>query len=100
MHGLFNRFWHKTLRRPYRLAATLDEGRGVPVVLLHGIGRSGGVWRHLPARLAGEQYRLIAFDLLGFGESPKPDWIKYDTDEPGTTPPSTAAPKTPAPPKK
>jgi pimeloyl-ACP methyl ester carboxylesterase len=81
MRRIFDRLWHKALGRPYRLAVTMDTGQGVPVVLLHGIGRSGGVWRYLPEQFAGEAYRLVAFDLLGFGDSPKPDWAKYDIDD-------------------
>ena len=41
----------------------IDEGQGVPVVLLHGIGRSGAVWSALRQLLAMD-YRVIAFDLL------------------------------------
>lgn len=81
MRRFFDKLWHKRLKRPYRLARTVDEGEGVPVVLLHGIGRSGGVWRYLVKELAGKQYHMIAFDLLGFGESPKPDWVSYDIDD-------------------
>ena len=79
--GVFSEFWHKRLGRPFRLHKTLDEGRGVPVVLLHGIGKSGGVWHHVVKLLAGLETRIVAFDLLGFGASPKPDWIRYDSDD-------------------
>lgn len=81
MRGFFDKLWHKRLGRPYRLARTVDVGQGVPVVLLHGIGRSGEVWRHLVERLAGKPYRVVVFDLLGFGESPKPDWLAYSVDD-------------------
>lgn len=81
MRGFFDKLWHKGLKRPYQLARTVDQGEGVPVVLLHGIGRSGGVWRYLVQELAGKPYHVVAFDLLGFGESPKPDWLNYDVDD-------------------
>ena len=59
---------------------TVRAGAGVPVVLLHGIGRSAGVWSPLVTQLQGEPFRLTAFDLLGFGDSPKPTWPPYDID--------------------
>ncbi|HEY1063744.1 MAG TPA: alpha/beta hydrolase [Candidatus Saccharimonadales bacterium] len=73
-------FWHRRLGRPYLLAKRSDVGKGTPVVLLHGIGRSGEVWQPLVKRLHGESFRLVAFDLLGFGDSPKPAWPSYDID--------------------
>ncbi len=76
----FDSFWHQRLRRPYRLAKRVDVGEGIPVVLLHGIGRSAGVWQPLVKQLKGKNYRLVAFDLLGFGDSPKPLWPDYDID--------------------
>lgn len=78
---IFDKFWHKTLRRPYRLAKPVDEGQGSPVVLLHGIGRTGGVWKHLVELLVPLGHRVAAFDLLGFGASPTPDWVNYSVDD-------------------
>lgn len=79
--AVLDRLWHQTLGRPYRLAKTVDEGSGSPVVLLHGIGRTGSVWKHVITLLASGPYRAIAFDLLGFGASPKPGWLRYDVDD-------------------
>jgi pimeloyl-ACP methyl ester carboxylesterase len=76
-----DKFWHKLLGRPYSLAKTIDVGQGAPVILLHGIGRTGSVWQHVVERLADRPVRTVAFDLLGFGASPKPRWIKYDVDD-------------------
>ena len=76
-----DRFWHGTLGRPYRLACPVDQGVGTPVVLLHGIGVSHRVWRFVVQLLAGQPYRILAFDLLGFGDSPKPDWLSYTVDD-------------------
>ena len=73
-------FWHRTLRQPYILAKQQDIGNGTPVVLLHGIGRSGKVWQPLVDELQGKPYRVSVFDLLGFGDSPKPGWPRYDID--------------------
>ena len=80
---MFDTFWHKILRHPYQLARAVDEGHGVPVVLLHGIGRSGRVWQYVVGELAsrGQSFRVVAFDLLGFGNSPSPDWAAYSVDD-------------------
>lgn len=78
---IIDSFWHRKLKRPYKLARTIDEGQGVPVVLLHGIGRTGQVWKHIVNLLLPLGMRLVAFDLLGFGASPKPDWLLYDVDD-------------------
>ncbi len=74
-------FWHKTLRRPYRLHTSIDSGEGQLVVLLHGIGSSGGAWKSVVAQLGQTHCHVVAFDLLGFGNSPKPDWKKYTADD-------------------
>ncbi|MDB5170346.1 MAG: hypothetical protein JWO35_40 [Candidatus Saccharibacteria bacterium] len=76
-----DKFWHSTLKRPYKLAQVTDVGTGTPLVLLHGIGKTGDVWKHVVEELAAKQQRVVAFDLLGFGASPKPDWIDYDVDD-------------------
>jgi pimeloyl-ACP methyl ester carboxylesterase len=48
-----------------------------PLVLLHGVGHwSQAAWDPIVPELAGD-YRLIAFDLPGFGDSEKPD-VAYD----------------------
>src|SRR5437764_5763869 len=78
---MFGKYWHQLLRQPYRLARTVDQGSGRTVVLLHGIGRSGAVWQHVVEQLDGKPYRLVAYDLLGFGKSPKPDWAEYNVDD-------------------
>ena len=44
---------------------------GPPVVLLHGLGASGRLWRPVAEQLTVKA-RLLCPDLLGFGRSPKP----------------------------
>lgn len=77
---LFDRLWHKVLKRPYRAVRTIDTGTGSPVVLLHGLGSSSEAWSNVITLLQGT-HRVIAFDLIGFGDAPKPDWINYDVDD-------------------
>lgn len=81
MQAWFDKFWHRSLGRPYKLARPVDSGQGVPVVLLHGIGRTGQVWRHIIDLLTPLNVRVLVFDLLGFGASPKPVWPLYDADD-------------------
>ncbi|MGC1528864.1 MAG: alpha/beta fold hydrolase [Phormidesmis sp.] len=62
-------------------------GAGSPVVLLHGFGASIGHWRKNIPVLAAAGHRVYAIDLLGFGDSDKPDlayslefWVKLIHD--------------------
>lgn len=73
-------FWHKVLRRPYRLHVTDHGGDGPPILFLHGLASSSATWEHvLP--LLRSQYRCITIDLIGFGQSPKPQWYAYSMDD-------------------
>ena len=61
--------------------AHIDEGRGPPVVFVHGEPTWSFLWRKVipPVRDAG--FRCIAPDLPGFGRSDKPidiEWYTYD----------------------
>ncbi len=79
--SMFDTIWHKWLRKPYKLHCTVDSGEGTAVVLLHGIGASSEAWNRLSLELADTPCRVLAFDLLGFGDSPKPDWPDYSADD-------------------
>ena len=48
------------------------QGRGRPVVLIHGFGASLGHWRKNIPALVDADCRVYALDLLGFGASDKP----------------------------
>lgn len=80
MKQFWDKLWHQTLGRPYRLHVE-ESGEGEPVVLLHGLGQSGKKWEHLVAKLEGGRWRVIVPDLLGFGRSPKPQWGSYTAQE-------------------
>ena len=54
-------------RRAYR-----RKGKGPALLLLHGLGCESGTWEPVMDALA-EHYTVIAPDLLGHGESDKPD---------------------------
>ncbi len=48
------------------------QGKGQPLVLVHGFGASIGHWRKNIPVLAAAGYKVHAVDLLGFGASDKP----------------------------
>ncbi|WP_051165172.1 alpha/beta fold hydrolase [Nocardia testacea] len=52
-----------------RRARYLDEGTGVPTLLIHGINRSLEDWIEQHRLLAGRGLRVISMDLAGYGES-------------------------------
>lgn len=57
-------------------AAFLETGSGTPLLMLHGFMGSSACWLPLMSQLQA-QFRCVALDLLGFGESAKPA-ITYD----------------------
>lgn len=72
--------WHRWLRVPYTLHTRVyrqPKRYKQTIVLLHGIGNSHKAWSELAPKLP-EDTRIIAVDLLGFGDSPRPSWVKYN----------------------
>jgi pimeloyl-ACP methyl ester carboxylesterase len=51
----------------------IELGSGPVVILLHGMAASSYDWAALMPALASLGYRALAVDLLGHGDSPKPD---------------------------
>ena len=49
-----------------------EGGAGFPLVLIHGVSDSSALWAPLMTKLS-RQYRTIALDVRGHGESEKPD---------------------------
>lgn len=79
---MFDTVIHKYLRVPYSLNVHIDQKAKRPratVLLLHGIGNSGAAWEDIVKELPND-IRIISVDLLGFGKSPSPRWMKYDID--------------------
>ncbi|GAA0203514.1 alpha/beta fold hydrolase [Glutamicibacter creatinolyticus] len=58
------------------LPVKIDRGQGMPVVLLHGLGNNHHSWHFVLDDLDYSRVRIIAVDLLGFGDAPKPD-VEY-----------------------
>jgi pimeloyl-ACP methyl ester carboxylesterase len=48
-----------------------DQGKGSPLLLIHGFGASTYTWRNIAPELA-RNHRVITVDLKGFGQSDKP----------------------------
>ncbi len=62
------------------LHVATDEGEGPVVILVHGIASSSITFQELVPRLTAT-HRVIAVDILGFGESPSPANATYSIDE-------------------
>ena len=50
----------------------VEEGKGDPILFLHGNPTSSYLWRNIIPHLS-KQGRCIAVDLIGMGKSEKPD---------------------------
>jgi pimeloyl-ACP methyl ester carboxylesterase len=50
----------------------LEAGRGEPIILLHGTGGESARWMPTIQGLAAVNFRVIAIDQIGFGQSDKP----------------------------
>jgi pimeloyl-ACP methyl ester carboxylesterase len=56
-----------------------DWGSGPVVILIHGWPLNGDMWEYQARVLAGQGFRVIAYDRRGFGKSDQP-WSGYDYD--------------------
>lgn len=73
-------FFHRHLRIPYGLNVHVFQSPKKPkatYVFIHGIGNTLHSWDDVVAKMP-KDVRLIGIDLLGFGDSPKPQWAKYN----------------------
>lgn len=77
---MWERFVHKWLKVPYTLHVHRKRTKTKPratILFIHGIGNSSKSWRKIIDKMPND-VEVIAVDLLGFGNSSKPDWVKYD----------------------
>jgi pimeloyl-ACP methyl ester carboxylesterase len=58
----------------------VEQGDGPPVILIHGIAASLHDWDNLIPELTRSGYSSYALDLLGHGDSPKPEVHTYRMD--------------------
>ena len=50
----------------------IDEGKGPPVLLLHGFPDTASLWRHQIPALVASGFRAVAPDLRGRGQTQAP----------------------------
>ena len=67
-------------RRVALLHTAIDEGDGPVVILVHGIASSSITFHEL-VPIIGAKHRVIALDLLGFGQSPAPEHAQYTIED-------------------
>ncbi|PYF96258.1 Pimeloyl-ACP methyl ester carboxylesterase [Georgenia satyanarayanai] len=60
-----------------------DSGEGEAVLLVHGTPSTSYEWREVAPRLEAAGYRVITYDLLGYGRSERP--VDRDTSVAGQT---------------
>src|SRR5258707_8733066 len=58
------------------LFPVVDFGTGPAVLLLHGFPDSRFLWRYQLPALAAAGFRVIAPDLRGFGDAPRPTAVR------------------------
>lgn len=66
--------------KPYKVpdwANYRENGTGAPVILIHGLAASLYDWEDLTPELASDGYKCYALDILGHGDSPKPEARSY-----------------------
>ena len=58
----------------------IHEGHGTPVIMIHGLAASLHDWDELIPELTTNGYASYALDILGHGDSPKPNSRAYPMD--------------------
>lgn len=59
------------------LPIKVNKGHGDTVVLVHGLGYTYKSWSYVLKHIDFTRHRVVALDLLGFGEAPKPRDCRY-----------------------
>jgi len=65
----------------YTLPVHIDKGTGEPIVLIHGLGNNYRSWTYILENIDYSRNRVIAFDLLGFGDAEKPVDCEYTVSD-------------------
>jgi pimeloyl-ACP methyl ester carboxylesterase len=55
-----------------------DDGEGSPLLLLHGFPATRRLWSAMAPQLVAAGFRVIAPDLVGYGESEAPEGVRID----------------------
>ena len=64
-----------------KLPVRVDKGTGPTIVLLHGLGNNYKSWTFALKHLDYTKERVVALDLLGFGDAPKPKNHRYTKED-------------------
>lgn len=70
--------FRRKVKKPLNIQ--IIDGPGKPIVFLHGIASNSAIWEVVIEQLRGK-HKIVLVDLLGFGDSPAPDNIKYNVDD-------------------
>lgn len=84
---MFDQLIHRWLRVPYTLNVYYfcrPDNPKSTILLIHGLGTSWRTWKPLEPYLPKDT-QVIAIDMLGFGNSPKPDWKSYNAHDQATS---------------
>lgn len=84
---MIDQFIHKWFRVPYTLHVRTFRRVKRPaatILFIHGIGNNGAAWKEVVELLPAD-VRVVAVDLLGFGQSPRPEWAIYDAKRQATS---------------
>lgn len=65
----------QTISLQNHTAAYIDQGQGTPLIFLHGFLGNSQSWQTVTSQLLPD-YRCLSLDLLGFGDSSKPN-LRY-----------------------
>jgi pimeloyl-ACP methyl ester carboxylesterase len=79
--NIFNNLFNRIFNRPQSLNIRYRTGKGQPVILLHGIASDATAWDETITRIDLKKHQVIAIDLLGFGNSPKPAKNSYSLED-------------------
>lgn len=82
-----NTIIHQWLRIPYTAHIRSDNKVKKPratILFIHGIGSSGGSWQKVIEAMPSD-VRIITIDLIGFGNSPKPNHGVYSAKHQATS---------------
>lgn len=63
------------------LPVKINKGIGQPIVLLHGLGNNYKSWTYVLEAIDYSALHILAIDLLGFGDAPKPSNTHYSPDD-------------------
>lgn len=79
--NVFKNIFNRLFNRPQPLNIRYKTGHGLPVILLHGIASDATAWDETITKVNTKKYQIVAIDLLGFGNSPKPDKNSYSLED-------------------